>query len=85
MSLEVPAECGLGVALSLQTQAPYEARTGLRGEVLFDAEGAADVLAAGSTVLLCPTIAPADTEAAAAALQRPALPPPRCPLTTDRQ
>jgi len=36
MSLEVPAECGLGVALSLQTQAPYEARTGLRGEVLFD-------------------------------------------------
>jgi hypothetical protein len=36
VSLEVPAECGLGVALSLQTQAPYEARTGLRGEVLFD-------------------------------------------------
>ncbi|MDP3887535.1 hypothetical protein [Hydrogenophaga sp.] len=34
--LEVPADCGLGVALALQTQAPYEARTGLRGEVLFD-------------------------------------------------
>ena len=34
--LEVPADCGLGVALALQTQAPYEAKTGLRGEVLFD-------------------------------------------------
>lgn len=38
-------------------------------EVLFGAEGAAHALAAGSMVLLCPTIAPADTEAAAAALQ----------------
>jgi 3-hydroxyisobutyrate dehydrogenase len=38
-------------------------------EVLFGAEGAANALAAGSMVLLCPTIAPADTEAAAAALQ----------------
>jgi len=40
-------------------------------EVLFGAggtEGAADALAAGSTVLLCPTIAPEDAEAAAAAL-----------------
>jgi hypothetical protein len=36
VSLEVPAECGLGVALALQTEAPFEARTGLRGEVVFD-------------------------------------------------
>lgn len=36
LSLEVPAECGLGVALALQTEAPFEARTGLRGEVVFD-------------------------------------------------
>jgi 3-hydroxyisobutyrate dehydrogenase len=38
-------------------------------EVLFGADGAAHGLAAGSTVLLCPTIAPQDVEAAAAALQ----------------
>lgn len=36
VSLEVPADCGLGVALALQTEAPFEARTGLRGEVVFD-------------------------------------------------
>ncbi|HAX22540.1 MAG TPA: hypothetical protein DCY64_19935 [Hydrogenophaga sp.] len=36
VSLEVPAECGLGVALALQTEAPFEAKTGLRGEVVFD-------------------------------------------------
>lgn len=36
LSLEVPAECGLGVALALQTEAPFEAKTGLRGEVVFD-------------------------------------------------
>jgi len=32
----VPGDCGLGLALMLQTQAPYEAKTGLRGEVVFD-------------------------------------------------
>lgn len=36
VSLEVPADCGLGVALALQTEAPFEAKTGLRGEVVFD-------------------------------------------------
>lgn len=36
VSLEVPAECGLGVALALQTEAPFEAKTGLLGEVVFD-------------------------------------------------
>jgi hypothetical protein len=36
VSLEMPADCGLGVALALQTAAPFEAKTGLRGEVVFD-------------------------------------------------
>lgn len=35
MALSVPAGCE-GLTLGLQVQAPYEARTGLRGEVLFD-------------------------------------------------
>lgn len=33
---EVPPDCGLGVALALQPQAAFEARTGMRGEMLFD-------------------------------------------------
>jgi L-threonate 2-dehydrogenase len=37
-------------------------------EVLFGTAGAAAVLAPGSTVMLCPTIGPADTEACIAAL-----------------
>jgi hypothetical protein len=36
VAFDVPQDCGLGVALGLQPQAPYEARTGMRGEVLFD-------------------------------------------------
>lgn len=36
LDVVVPADCGLGLALMLQTHAPYEARTGLRGEVVFD-------------------------------------------------
>lgn len=36
LTLEVPADCAFGVALSLQPQADYEARTGMRGEMLFD-------------------------------------------------
>ena len=32
----VPRDCGLGVSLGLSPHAPYEAKTGLRGEVLFD-------------------------------------------------
>ena len=39
-------------------------------EVLFSANGAAAALPAGATVMLCPTIAPADTVAAAAELAR---------------
>ena len=35
-SLQVPPECGLGVTLALQTQATYEAKAGVRGEMLFD-------------------------------------------------
>lgn len=34
--LTVPADCGVGVSLSLQTFARYEGATGLRGEMLFD-------------------------------------------------
>lgn len=34
--LAVPGDCGVGVSLSLQTFARYEAATGLRGEMLFD-------------------------------------------------
>ena len=36
LDFEVTADCGLGLALMLQTQAPFEARTGLRGEAVFD-------------------------------------------------
>lgn len=36
LTLEVPADCAFGVALSLQPQAGYEARAGMRGEMLFD-------------------------------------------------
>lgn len=36
VSFTVPADCGLGMALALETQAPYEARTGLRGEMVLD-------------------------------------------------
>lgn len=36
LALEVPPECGFGVSLSLQPQADYEARVGMRGEMLFD-------------------------------------------------
>ena len=36
LDFEVAADCGLGLALMLQTQAPFEARTGLRGEAVFD-------------------------------------------------
>lgn len=36
LTLEVPPECAFGVALSLQPQADYEARAGMRGEMLFD-------------------------------------------------
>lgn len=32
----VPDECGLGVTMALQTQAPYEAKAGVRGDMLFD-------------------------------------------------
>ncbi len=39
-------------------------------EVLFGADGAAAALPAGAAVMLCPTIAPADTAAAAAELAR---------------
>ena len=34
--IKVNKECGSGVALSLQTQAPYESKTGQQGEVRFD-------------------------------------------------
>jgi hypothetical protein len=34
--LTLPAGCGVGVSLSLQTFARYEGATGLRGEMLFD-------------------------------------------------
>ncbi|MGM9424840.1 hypothetical protein [Hydrogenophaga sp. MI9] len=36
VALEVPPECGFGVSLGLQPQADFEARTGMRGEMLFD-------------------------------------------------
>ncbi|MEX1167807.1 MAG: hypothetical protein WEK74_13250 [Hydrogenophaga sp.] len=36
LPITVPKDCGLGVELSLRTQAPFEARAGIRGEVLFD-------------------------------------------------
>lgn len=36
LPINVPSDCGLGVELSLRTQAPFEARAGIRGEVLFD-------------------------------------------------
>ena len=36
VALTLPPDCGLGVRLSLQTFAPYESTTGLRGEVQFD-------------------------------------------------
>ncbi len=36
LELEVPSECGLGVALTLVPQAAYEARAGMRGEMVFD-------------------------------------------------
>lgn len=36
LELKVPADCGLAVALQLQTFTPYEAATGLRGQVQFD-------------------------------------------------
>ncbi len=32
----VTPDCGLGVEFSLRTQAPFEARAGIRGEILFD-------------------------------------------------
>lgn len=35
-TLDVPADCGFGVTLSLQAGADYEVRTGMRGEMLFD-------------------------------------------------
>jgi hypothetical protein len=37
LSLEVPKGCGPAVTLSLQPQAAYEARAGMRGEMVFDA------------------------------------------------
>jgi hypothetical protein len=37
LSLEVPKGCGPAVTLSLQPQATYEARAGMRGEMVFDA------------------------------------------------
>ncbi|HSO46103.1 MAG TPA: hypothetical protein VLQ47_11370 [Rhodoferax sp.] len=36
VELTVPGDCGVGVSLSLQTFARYEAATGLRGEMLVD-------------------------------------------------
>lgn len=33
---EVPANCGFGVSVALQPQGDYEARAGMRGEMLFD-------------------------------------------------
>jgi hypothetical protein len=36
LSFDVPDECGTSVSIELQTQAPYEAKTGLRGDMLFD-------------------------------------------------
>lgn len=36
VALQVPPECGFGVSLGLQPQADFEARTGMRGEMLFD-------------------------------------------------
>jgi len=36
LDFTVPEDCGLGLSLALQTQAPFEAQTGLRGEVVFD-------------------------------------------------
>lgn len=36
LALQVPPECGFGVSLGLQPQADFEARTGMRGEMLFD-------------------------------------------------
>lgn len=35
-TLEVPQDCGFGVVLTLQPEADYEARTGMRGEMVFD-------------------------------------------------
>lgn len=50
-------------------------------EVLFGAQGAAAALAAGSAVLLCPTIAPADVERMAAALAERGLAPIDAPMS----
>lgn len=36
LDFTVPPDCGLGVTLSLRTQAPYEATAGMRGDALFD-------------------------------------------------
>jgi len=36
IEFELPSGCGPAVALQLQTVAPYESATGLRGQVLFD-------------------------------------------------
>lgn len=36
VEFDIPANCGQAVALQLQTFAPYEAATGLRGEAMFD-------------------------------------------------
>jgi hypothetical protein len=36
LAFTVPTDCGAGVELALRTQAPFEARAGVRGEVLFD-------------------------------------------------
>ena len=51
------------------------------GEVLFGANGAADALAPGSAVLLCPTIAPQDVEALARGLAERGLAPIDCPMS----
>lgn len=36
LAFTVPSDCGPGVELALRTQAAFEARAGVRGEVLFD-------------------------------------------------
>lgn len=36
VAFEVPEDCGAALSLALQTQAPYESQTGLRGEMVID-------------------------------------------------
>jgi hypothetical protein len=36
LTFQIPAECGIGATLSLRPQAAFEAKAGMRGEILFD-------------------------------------------------